>query len=552
MINPLTYCDFEGPSYLLFGANVPPLIYYSHLPNIILALGFAFFILFQNRKALPNQALFVSVLLFAAWVFLDSIFWASNRSDVIMLVWSLIILIEPLVYLGCFYLLYVLLEGKDMPFSWKALLGVIYIPIIIFTPTSANLSGFDIPSCLATEGPLALYYTYSLELITVLFILVFSLHRYLHTKDPQKKSRILTITIGLILFLLAFAWGNITGSFTDDWQLGQYGLFGMPIFIGFLVYSIVRFQIFNIKLIGSVALVLGLVALNFSLLFVQSVQVFRGVALATLIISAFFGALLIKSVKREIEQRKKIEKLAIDLEKANIQLKELDRQKDELLSIVSHQLATPVSSVKWYLEMLLDGDIGELKKEQKDHVNTAYGVTTELTDLVSMILDVSRIQLGKMKIEPQELDLNVFFKEILDIIVPKAKEKNVNFEHKVAENLPKALLDKRYTKMTIENLLSNAVKYTPTKGNVNFLVEIRNNSLYCEVKDTGCGIPKSDQDKIFGKLFRASNVRNTVDGNGFGLYIAKGAIEAQGGEIWFKSEEGKGTTFFIELPLKHS
>ena len=239
-----------------------------------------------------------------------------------------------------------------------------------------------------------------------------------------------------------------------------------------------------------------------------------------------------------------------ELEDANTQLRELDRQKDELLSIVSHQLATPVSSVKWYLEMLLDGDFGELKKEQKDHVNTAYGVTTELTDLVSMILDVSRIQLGKMKIEAQELDLNAFFKEILDIIVPKAKEKNVNFEYKVAENLPKAILDKRYTKMTIENLLSNAVKYTPANGNVKFLVEVRNNSLSCEVRDTGCGIPKADQDKIFGKLFRASNVRNTVDGNGFGLYIAKGAIESQGGKIWFESEEGKGTAFFIELPLK--
>ena len=239
-----------------------------------------------------------------------------------------------------------------------------------------------------------------------------------------------------------------------------------------------------------------------------------------------------------------------ELEDANTQLRELDRQKDELLSIVSHQLATPVSSVKWYLEMLLDGDIGELKKEQKDHVNTAYGVTTELTDLVSMILDVSRIQLGKMKIEAQELDLNTFFKEILDIIVPKATEKNVHFEYKVSENLPKTLLDKRYTKMTIENLLSNAVKYTPANGTVNFLVEVRNDSLYCEVKDTGCGIPKSDQDKIFGKLFRASNVRNTVDGNGFGLYIAKGAIESQGGKIWFESQEGKGTTFFIELPLQ--
>jgi len=243
-------------------------------------------------------------------------------------------------------------------------------------------------------------------------------------------------------------------------------------------------------------------------------------------------------------------------------LGELDRQKDELLSIVSHQLATPIASVKWYLEMLMDGDLGQVTKEQKEHIATMQGVTVNLSDLVSMILDVSRIQLGKMKIEKQELDLNSFFKEILDVIEPKAKEKGVQFNVKMPLSLPKAMLDNRYTRMTVENLLSNAIKYTPKDGHVDFLVELHGQRLYCEVKDTGCGIPKADQDKIFGKLFRASNVRNAIDGNGFGLFVAKGAIEAQGGKIWFESppsaphgatggrEEGKGTTFFIDIPLK--
>lgn len=231
-------------------------------------------------------------------------------------------------------------------------------------------------------------------------------------------------------------------------------------------------------------------------------------------------------------------------------VKELDRQKDELLGIVSHQLATPVSSVKFYLEMMLDGDLGKISAQQKEHLRSLQSVTADLSDLVSLILDVSRIQLGKMKVEKSKLDLNEFFKEILDIIEPKAKEKGTHFNVSVQEKLPEAMLDKRYTHMTIENLLSNAIKYTPKEGKVNFKVEVRGETLYCEVSDTGVGIPKADQAQIFGKLFRASNVRNEVDGNGFGLYVAKGAVEAQGGKIWFKSEEGKGTTFFVELPLK--
>lgn len=236
--------------------------------------------------------------------------------------------------------------------------------------------------------------------------------------------------------------------------------------------------------------------------------------------------------------------------KAQVELlRELDRQKDELMSLVSHQLATPVSSIKWYLEMMEDGDLGKLSDEQKEHVKTMTGIGNNLTDLVSMILDVSRIQLGRVHIEKQELNLKELFKEILDEVEPKSKEKSQNFEVHLPEQWPKAMLDRRYTRMTIENLLTNAIKYTPEKGTVKLTVTIKDGVMHCEVKDTGCGIPKADQDKIFGRMFRASNVRNSIDGNGFGLYIAKGAVEAQGGKIWFESEENKGTTFGIELPL---
>lgn len=228
---------------------------------------------------------------------------------------------------------------------------------------------------------------------------------------------------------------------------------------------------------------------------------------------------------------------------------ELDRQKDELLGIVSHQLAAPASAMKWYTEMMLDGDLGKMTDELTEHVKSMKSVAADLTDLVSMILDVSRIQLGRMKIEKQDMDLGEFFKDILGVIQPKAEQKKVKFNVQVPEQLPHAQLDKRYTRMTIENLLTNAIKYTPENGDVNFTVELKGNILSCSVKDTGCGIPKAEQDKIFGKLFRASNVRNTVDGNGFGLYVAKGAVEAQGGKIWFESEENKGTKFFIELPV---
>lgn len=228
---------------------------------------------------------------------------------------------------------------------------------------------------------------------------------------------------------------------------------------------------------------------------------------------------------------------------------ELDKQKDELLSIVSHQLATPVSSAKWYMEMMLDGDVGKLTTEQEKHVLTVQSVMVDLADLVSMILDVSRIQLGRMKVDKGELPLSEFFKEVLAVITPKAESQKVKLNVNLPSDMPTAMLDKRLMRMTLENLLSNAVKYTPEGGEVTLDVKITGNKMSYVVKDNGCGIPKSEQGKIFGKLFRASNVAN-VDGNGFGLYVAKGAVEAQGGSIRFESAEGKGTTFYVTVPVR--
>lgn len=235
-------------------------------------------------------------------------------------------------------------------------------------------------------------------------------------------------------------------------------------------------------------------------------------------------------------------------QKQVMQLTEIDRQKDELISIVSHQLASPISSVRWGLQDMIDGDFGALTDEAKQQLKDQIGTTVNLTDLTALLLDVSRIELGRLKMNKQPLDLNDFYHEIIKVIEPKAKEKDIQFVFTVPTSLPEAMLDKRLTHMTIENLLTNAVKYTPTKGTVELKVELRGKTMTCTVRDTGMGIPKKDQAQIFGKLYRASNVQS-VDGNGFGLYVAKGAIEQQGGKIWFESEEGKGTTFHVELPI---
>ena len=232
------------------------------------------------------------------------------------------------------------------------------------------------------------------------------------------------------------------------------------------------------------------------------------------------------------------------------QLEEIDRQKDELISIVSHQLGGPITSIRWSLEGLHDGEVGPLTEQQQVEIANIMSMTTGLSELVSLMLDLSRIELGRLKIEQQPVDLSDFFSEIRNVVSVLAEQKGVELVWKLPPRLPSVRLDRRLTRMTLENLLNNAIKYTPAGGRVLFLVLFRNGYLVCAVSDNGCGIPKEDQKLLFTKLFRASNVRDTVAGNGFGLYIAKGAIEQQGGTIRCQSELGAGTVFTVEMPVE--
>ena len=229
------------------------------------------------------------------------------------------------------------------------------------------------------------------------------------------------------------------------------------------------------------------------------------------------------------------------------QLKEIDKQKDMLISLVSHQLKSPISSLRWGYNDLLDGEFGPVTEQQKEHVHNQLKTTDNLLELISLLLDASRIEMGRLQMDKKRQSLTEFFTEIITVIEETAKEKNVKFIYSLPKSLPEGTFDKRLTHMTIENLLTNAVKYSP-KGTVELKMDVQNNILRCSVKDTGIGIPKEDQEKMFGKMFRAKNVAK-IEGTGLGLYVAKGAIEQQGGKLWFESVEGKGTTFFVEMPV---
>lgn len=227
----------------------------------------------------------------------------------------------------------------------------------------------------------------------------------------------------------------------------------------------------------------------------------------------------------------------------------MDKAKSEFVSLASHQLRTPLSAINWYTEMMLYGDAGRISKKQKKFLEEIYYGNQHMVRLVNALLNVSRIDLGTLEVRAVPTDMVDLTRRIVLYWSQEIKQKNLHITESYAD-LPKLSLDIRLMRIVVDNLLSNAVHYTPNGGSIAVAIERMPSSVRLSVKDTGYGIPQGQQDKIFTKLFRADNVRGKdTKGTGLGLYIVKSILNVAGGKIWFTSEENKGTTFFVEVPL---
>lgn len=230
----------------------------------------------------------------------------------------------------------------------------------------------------------------------------------------------------------------------------------------------------------------------------------------------------------------------------------IERMKTEFVSITAHQLRTPLSSIKWVLKMLLEGDLGPVTKEQTEVLEQAYTSNERMISLINDLLNVARLEEGRFLYKFSRVSLVDLIKKSIDSLNMEAKKREIQliFE-KPKKTLPKIIADAEKLQLVIQNLLDNAIRYTHPKGKVTVtLRQPKKNYLEVAVKDTGVGIPKNQQSRIFDKFFRADNViKMQTEGSGLGLFISKNIVEKHGGKIWFESEENKGTTFYFTLPL---
>ncbi|MDD3480979.1 MAG: ATP-binding protein [Patescibacteria group bacterium] len=257
-----------------------------------------------------------------------------------------------------------------------------------------------------------------------------------------------------------------------------------------------------------------------------------------------------KIEKFNVTLRQEVKKATAELEKKNEQLRELDKAKDEFISMASHQLRTPLTAIKGYLSMLLEGDAGEIRVSQYDFVNEAFQGANRMVGLINDLLNVSRMETGRFFLEPVEVDMEKVVNEEVKQLTKQAKEKGLKLEVKVSGKIPKVWVDETKIRQVVMNFADNAIYYT-TKGSVTVSLEADKTYVIYKVKDTGIGVPKEQQKNLFEKFFRADNARHVrPDGTGLGIYLARRVIDDHGGELVFESVEGKGSTFGFKIPIK--
>ena len=231
-------------------------------------------------------------------------------------------------------------------------------------------------------------------------------------------------------------------------------------------------------------------------------------------------------------------------------LKDIDKAKSEFVSLASHQLKTPVGAMRWSLEMLLAGDYGKITPKQRDVLRQVWMMNDRMNELVSSLLNISRIEMGVFVIEPVPTDFVAICKEVLVEMESRRAKKGHTVTKDFEARLPRVSADPKFLRIIFQNLISNAIKYTPANGKIKISLRIDGNNIMCSVANNGAPIPVSDQPRIFEKMFRASNAsEQDPSGNGFGLYIVKRIVENAGGRIWFTSKKGEETVFYVTFPL---
>jgi signal transduction histidine kinase len=506
----------------------------------VVYIVFGFVILRRNYKDKINLLFFFVLLTVSFWT-LSMIFYRGFKDVSLSVTFARILYFSAtLIPITFTYFVFNYSKIKTGIF-----INIILILFFLYIALISILPNFLIKDVMAVPGKEKiiifdnkfhiLYAVYIILYFSLAFYLLFKF--FLRSKEISELTRVqiyylflgtlipavIGVTSNLILPLL--------GYFELNW-LGQIGVISLVILLG---YAVLKYQLFNIKIILTEVFVFSLIIiflLRTLLSFGYQDMIYNGIFTILVIL---LGILLIRSVYMEVEQREKLE--------------ELNRLKSEFLSFASHQVKSPMTNIKGFIDLILDGIYGEINDKIREILTKVKNNINEEIDLVDNLLDLRKIEEGRMEYNFAKFDLLELIREICDFYKIRALDKGLGLNCKINNESIFVNGDREKLKQVFNNLVDNAIKYT-NSGFIEIDYEKSDSNVVIKVKDTGIGIKPDLLKNLFGQFIRDPSVKKTIKGTGLGLFIAKEIIKVHQGKIWAESEgEGKGSTFYVELPI---
>ena len=530
----------------------PDLIYYIYIPVTFIVTFLGAFVYFVGRNKLSNRLFFLMSIAISLWLFAVMMNWISTDPIMVELYYklALVSVAVPAIFV---YFCYSFESQRPISRLKTFLVFLPLFPFIFFSGTSLNVRYVDLssPECDAVTGLLYI----AIPFLFIFYIVWSILILY---KKYKNSSSVVRHQIKLILsgYIFLFVWALIVNVFFQIIGLEEYSLLaplGVLVVIILMSYAIVKYQFLETKVILAQALVVGLIFLIGSqFFFVKTVTNYMLVGM-TLVLAMIRGYFLVRSVKKEVQQKEEIAKLAENLKVANERLKVLDRMKSEFVSIASHQLRSPLTSIRGYASMLAEGSYGKVPAKACEVIERIADSAKYMALSVEDYLNVSRIEAGNMKYEMSDFNLKEVTQKIVDELRPVAMKKGLVMVFRSdCDGSCSVHADIGKTRQIIMNLLDNSMKYTP-KGTITVVAhdDAKKKKMTVTIQDTGVGMSKDTIGEVFEKFVRAKNANSVnVTGTGLGLYVAKKMVDQMGGKVWAESEgEGKGSTFHLEFPL---
>ena len=517
--------------------------------TIILVLGF--WVYSKDKKADINRFFFFSVLSVVFWLITLFLFYTVTHHSLILFIGRLNFAATIVVGYFTFRFAWVfpkeVFKLKKAPKKFLNIITLLLLLITIFTPLIDKNEIILESSRQTVYGPL--YFLFILYFVMIMGSAIVVFVYKLKRAPARLKRQVEYVLLGISLTAIGGFVTNILLPYLGYQDLAKLGPISILIFILILTYAILKHNLFHIKVVLSEILIGSFALLMFVNVFMSSnafEYIWKGMLF---VVFVYFGGIMVKNIIREIEAQEQLERYSKRLKTANKKLKKLDKQKTEFMSFAAHQLRSPLTSVKGFASLVLEGAFGKTPKKVKGAAEKIYEASEAMSDSVDDYLNISRIEQGRMEYNPEELDLYDLAQDVVEELRPTAYKKKLKLtlSSDKYKKYP-ARVDHSKVRQVINNFLDNAIKYTP-KGEVEVRVERDKSKIKIAIQDSGIGMSQKTIKKLFQRYSRAQDTQG-ISGTGLGLYIARKMIEAQGGQVWAQSPgENQGSTFFIELPL---